>query len=235
MFECVIQVKLEVKLQGSFQSAFLVLKSEALCRSSVLTFAPRSARRNGTFVGEPDQVGNFASTSEPTPIYTVFVRGVSENAFLFPDVDNPARLVSANVGKAIDISPADDKEEKDGYTYVNEPFKYTPGKDHRAGRESWLNKFIIVGRDDKDTVYWLSIAKEPREEDDDDDDDAEDADVDDDADADADDDDEDDDSLKAFPELPLPNPAVLEEALNSGDFDAVSDTGASAGVIMTRV
>jgi hypothetical protein len=36
MFECVIQVNLKVKLQGSFQSAFLVLKSEALLRSSLL-------------------------------------------------------------------------------------------------------------------------------------------------------------------------------------------------------
>lgn len=104
----------------------------------------------GTIMGSSDALGNDASHSNAVPIYMVAVQGSPFNAWLFPDPQDAARILGANVNVVTNISSIN--------TFVNEPFKYTPGDEQPAGRQTWLNRFVVV---DDDTVYTLTTAEEP--------------------------------------------------------------------------
>ena len=86
------------------------------------------------------------------------------------------------------------------FSFVNHPFKYTPGDEHPAGRERWFNRFVIDTdvKEENTNIYVLSnpapgvTDARPAE------------------------------APPAFPKTP--DPARLAEALGADDFAALAMT-----------
>jgi hypothetical protein len=63
-------------------------------------------------------------------------RGSALNAWIYPDPEDPTRIVSANIGRADMASSSAAAEtttpEDASFSFVNHPFKYTAGDEHPA-------------------------------------------------------------------------------------------------------
>jgi hypothetical protein len=158
-------------------------------------------------------IGNDASPSKAVPIIGAVVQGSAINAWVYPDPEDAARIVSANIARA-NTSPAaaaaKTTPDDASFSFVNHPFKYTPGDEHPAGRERWFNRGII-DKDDKDeyTLYALAnpapgVTDAPPAE-----------------------------APVEFPKTPVP--AAVAAALDADDSAALADTGAEVAVVMTKV
>jgi hypothetical protein len=97
-------------------------------------------------------------------------------------------------------------ESVDGsFTFVNQPFKYTPGGEHPAGREDWVNRVFID--EAGETIYALSNAEPPGSVS--------------------------MDEVPAL--LKVLDPVKIVEAFDANNFDAVADTGAEIVTMMSKV
>jgi hypothetical protein len=171
----------------------------------------------GSATGGSIAIANDAPPSKGVPICFCVVQGRALNAWIYFDPENPHLILSANIGRATNSSfsavtaaaPGTTPGEA-SFSFVNHPFKYTPGDTHPAGRERWFNRFVILRQLKDDMIYALSNPAPGVT----------------------------DAALPAEPPPAFPNtpdPARLAEALDADDFDALADTGPAVALIMTKV
>ena len=157
----------------------------------------------GKTLGSVSAIGNNASNSNAIPMYNAALRGSALTAWIYPDPEDAAHIVSANIGRK-NMSSA--TESVDGsFTFVNQPFKYTPGGEHPAGREDWVNRVFID--EAGETIYALSNAEPPGSVS--------------------------MDEVPAL--LKVLDPVKIVEAFDANNFDAVADTGAEIVTMMSKV
>ena len=157
----------------------------------------------GNILGSSIVIGNNASTSNAIPMYNAVLRGSALNAWIYPDAEDAAHIVSANIGRA-NMSSAE--ETADGFfTFINHPFKNTPGGDHPAGREDWVNRVFIDAAGE--TIYMQSNAELP--------------------------DSVSMDEVPAL--LKVLDPVRIAEAFDAKKIDALADTGAETVTMMSKV
>jgi hypothetical protein len=119
--------------------------------------------------------------------------------------EDATRILGANVGKVNSISSSEATPDED----ESYSFVNEPFK-YTAGEETPTGRERWLNRfvidEDDDTVYFLSVAESESTP----------------------------DGIAAA-SLKVPDPALLAEALSAEDFAPLSDTGASAGFVMTKV
>jgi hypothetical protein len=171
----------------------------------------------GSATGGSIAIANDAPPSKGVPICFCVVQGRALNAWIYFDPENPHLILSANIGRATNSSSAaatgafpGSTSGEASFSFVNHPFKYTPGDTHPAGRERWFNRFVILRQLKDDMIFALSNPAPGVT----------------------------DAALPAEPPSAFPNtpdPARLAEALDADDFAALADTGAAVALIMTKV
>ena len=157
----------------------------------------------GNILGSSIVIGNNASNSNAIPMYNAVLRGSALNAWIYPDLEDAAHIVSANIGRA-NISSME--KTADGvFTFVNQPFQYTPAGEHPAGREDWINRIFID--EAGETIYMLSNGEPPGSVPIHD--------------------------VPAL--LKVLDPVRIAEAFDGNNFDALADTGAETVTMMSKV
>jgi len=105
-------------------------------------------------MGKSSAVGNNASSTNAVPVYNAAIQGSALFTLLYPDPENAARIVSANVGMA-NVSTFETITDG-SYSFVNEPFKYTLGDNNPAGHVRWLNRYSFD--ESGEMLYMLANA-----------------------------------------------------------------------------
>ena len=95
----------------------------------------------GRIIGASSAIGNNASPTKSIPIHNVVSRGSALLAWVYPDPDDAARILSASITQA---KMSTLEMMTDGsFVFAEKPFKYTLGDANPSGRENWYNRCAI--------------------------------------------------------------------------------------------